>query len=128
MGDCMEPETCDEEGSIESEFTTTARYLDLYLRQKTDLFLQHYVFEPFDFLGTKLMYLSIILSLLAAGTLILVAGVILLIATVIPLWASLLLSGLLSLLAAAVIAYVFFAQQIVLQTPTALEMMNREKP
>ena len=40
MGDCMEPETCDEEGSIESEFTTTARYLDLYLRQKTDLFLQ----------------------------------------------------------------------------------------
>ena len=124
----MEPETCDEEGSIESEFTTTARYLDLYLRQKTDLFLQHYVFEPFDFLGTKLMYLSIILSLLAAGTLILVAGVILLIATVIPLWASLLLSGLLALLAAAVIAYVFFAKPIVLQTPTALEMMNREKP
>jgi hypothetical protein len=53
----MEPDTCDEEGSIESEFTTTARYLDLYLRQKTDLFLQHYVFEPFVFLGTKLMYL-----------------------------------------------------------------------
>lgn len=124
----MEPDTCDEEGSIESEFTTTARYLDLYLRQKTDLFLQHYVFEPFDFLGTKLMYLSIIVTLLGAGTLILVGGVILLIATVIPLWASLLFSGLLTLLAAAVIAYLFFAQQIVLQTPTALEVMNREKP
>jgi hypothetical protein len=128
MGDRMEPDTCDDEGSIESEFTTTARYLDLYLRQKTDLFLQHYVFEPFDFLGTKLMYLSIIVTLLGAGTLILVGGVILLIATVIPLWASLLLSGLLTLLAAAVIAYLFFAQQIVLQTPTALEVMNREKP
>ncbi|MDD1680689.1 MAG: hypothetical protein LUQ35_03680 [Methanoregula sp.] len=124
----MEPETCDEEGSIESEFTTTARYLDLYLRQKTDLFLQHYVFEPFDFLGTKLMYLSIIVTLLAAGTLILVVGVILMIATVIPLWASLMLSGLLTLLAAAVIAYAGFSKQIVLQTPTALEMMNREKP
>jgi len=128
MGDLMESDTCDEEGSIESEFTTTARYLDLYLRQKTDLFLQHYVFEPFDFLGTKLMYLSIIVTLLGAGTLILVGGVILLIATVIPLWASLLFSGLLTLLAAAVIAYLFFAQQIVLQTPTALEVMNREKP
>jgi hypothetical protein len=124
----MEPDTCDEEGSIESEFTTTAKYLDLYLRQKTDLFLQHYVFEPFDFLGTKLMYLSIIVTLLAAGTLILVVGVILMIATVIPLWASLLLSGILALLAAAVIAYVGFSKQIVLQTPTALEMMNREKP
>jgi hypothetical protein len=128
MGDRMEPDTCDEEGSIESEFTTTAKYLDLYLRQKTDLFLQHYVFEPFDFLGTKLMYLSIIVTLLAAGTLILVAGVLLMIATVIPLWASLLLSGILALLAAAVIAYVGFSKQIVLQTPTALEMMNREKP
>ena len=124
----MEPDTCDEEGSIESEFTTTAKYLDLYLRQKTDLFLQHYVFEPFDFLGTKLMYLAIIVTLLAAGTLILVVGVILMIATVIPLWASLMLSGLLTLLAAAVIAYVGFSKQIVLQTPTALEMMNREKP
>jgi hypothetical protein len=124
----MEPDASHEAGSIESEFTTTAKYLDLYLRQKTDLFLQHYVFEPFDFLGTKLMYLVVILSLLAAGTLILVAGVILLIATIIPLWASLLLSGLVSLLAAAIIAYVLFAQQIVLQTPTALEMMNREKP
>jgi hypothetical protein len=124
----MEPDTCDEEGSIESEFTTTAKYLDLYLRQKTDLFLQHYVFEPFDFLGTKLMYLSIIVTLLAAGTLILVVGVILMIATLIPLWASLMLSGLLTLLAAAVIAYVGFSKQIVLQTPTALEMMNREKP
>jgi len=127
MGDRMEPDTCDEEGSIETEFTTTAKYLDLYLRQKTDLYLQNYVFEPFDFLGKKLMYLSVVLTLLAVGTLILVAGAILLVATWVPLWASLLLFGLLSLLAAAIIAYVFFAEQIVLQTPTALEMMNRGK-
>jgi len=127
MGDRMEPDSCNEEGSIEKEFTTTAKYLDLYLRQKTDLYLQNYVFEPFDFLGKKLMYLSVVLTLLAVGTLILVAGAILLVATWVPLWASLLLFGLLSLLAAAIIAYVFFAQQIVLQTPTALEMMNRGK-
>jgi hypothetical protein len=127
MGDRMEPDTCDEEGSIESEFTTTAKYLDLYLRQKTDLFLQHYVFEPFDFLGTKLMYLSVIVTLLAAGTLILLGGVILFIATLMPLWAALLLSGLVILLAAGIIAYVFFYKQIVLQTPTAREMMNRGK-
>jgi hypothetical protein len=122
----MEPDI-DEEGTIESEFTTTAKYLDLYLRQKTDLYLQHYLFEPVDFLGTKLMYLVIVLTLLAAGTLILVAGVILLVAVFVPLWASLLLLGLLSLLAAAIIASVFFRQQLVLQTPTALEMMNRGK-
>lgn len=123
----MQPDSSDPEGSVESEFTTTAKYLDLYLRQKTDLYLQNYVFEPVDFIGKKLMYLSIVLTLLAAGTLILVAGAILLVATVVPLWASLLLFGLVALLAAAVIAYVFFAKQIVLQTPTALEMMNRGK-
>jgi hypothetical protein len=121
----MEPDACDEEASIESELTTTIKYLDLYLRQKTDLFLQHYVFEPFDFLGQKAMYLSVVVTLLAAGTLIVVAGAILLVATVMPLWAALLLSGVVILLCAGIIAYVFFHKQIVLQTPTAREMMNR---
>jgi hypothetical protein len=121
----MEPDTRDEEASVESEIATTIRYLDLYLRQKTDLFLQHYVFEPFDILGTKLMYLSVVVTLLAAGTLIVAAGAILLVATVIPLWAALLLSGVVILFAAGVIAFVFFKKQIVLQTPTAREMMNR---
>jgi uncharacterized membrane protein len=121
----MEPDI--EEGSIESEFTTTAKYLDLYLRQKTDLYLQHYVFEPFDFLSTKLMYLAVVLTLLAAGTLILVAGVILLIATVIPLWAALLFSGIVTFLVAAIIAYMLVRKEIVLKTPTAREMMDRGK-
>ena len=121
----MEPDARNEETSVESEFATTIKYLDLYLRQKTDLFLQHYVFEPFQFLGIKVMYLSIVVTLLAAGTLIMVAGAILLVATVLPLWAALLLSGVVILLAAAVIALVFFKKPIVLKTPTARELMNR---
>ena len=124
----MEPDASDDQGSIESEFATTVKYLDLYVRQKTDLFLQHYVFEPFDFLGTKLMYLSVVLTLLAAGTLIVVAGVILFIATLMPLWAALLLTGVVIFLAGGIIARVFFAKKIVLQTPTAREMMSHEKP
>ncbi len=124
----MKPDTCDDEVSIESEFATTVKYLDLYVRQKTDLFLQHYVFEPFDFLGTKLMYLSVVLTLLAAGTLVVLAGVILFIATLIPLWAALLITGAVIFLGGGIIAHVFFAKKIVLQTPTAREMMNRERP
>jgi fatty acid desaturase len=121
----MEPDARDDEASVESELATTIKYLDLYLRQKIDLFLQHYVFEPFDFLGQKVMFLSVVVTLLAAGTLIVVAGAILLVATVMPLWAALLVSGVVILLCAGIIAYVFFHKQIVLQTPTAREMMNR---
>jgi hypothetical protein len=124
----MEPDASDNKESIESEFATTIKYLDLYVRQKTDLFLQHYLFEPFDFLGTKLMYLSVVLTLLVAGTLIVVAGVILFIATMLPLWAALFLTGAVILIAAKIIAHVFFAKKIILQTPTAREMMNHEKP
>lgn len=124
----MEPDTGNDQPTIESEFATTVKYLDLYVRQKTDLFLQHYVFEPFDFLGTKLMYLSVVLTLFAAGTLILVAGVILFIATLLPLWAALLVTGGAIFLLGGIIAHVFFAKKIVLQTPTARELMNRERP
>ena len=105
----------------------TIRYLDLYLRQKTDLYLQHYVFEPFDFLGKKLMFLAVLVTLLAAGTLVMLAGVILLIATFVPLWAALLISGVVLFVVGGIIAYVFFSKKIVLQTPTATEMMNRGK-
>ncbi|OPX65286.1 MULTISPECIES: hypothetical protein [unclassified Methanoregula] len=124
----MEPDSCDEDVSVESDLATTVRYLDLWLRQKTDLFLQHYVFEPFDLLGTRMMYLVVVLTLLATAALIMVVGVIFLIATYIPLWAALLLSGLLALLAALIIVQVFLKKPIVLQTPTAREMMNRGKP
>jgi len=127
MRDRMEPDASDEEQTVESEFATTAKYLDLYLRQKTDLFLQNYVFEPFDLLGQKLMYLAIVITLLAAGIVIVVAGAILVMATVIPLWAAMLAAGAVILLAACIIFRVFFQKQIVLQTPTALELMNRGK-
>lgn len=123
----MEPEASEGESSTESEFGTTVKYLDLYLRQKTDLYLQHYVFEPFDFLGKKLMYLAVLVSLLAAGTLVILAGLILFIATFVPLWAALLISGVAIFLAGYIIAYVFFSEKIVLQTPTATEVMNRGK-
>ena len=123
----MESAASDEELSIESEFATTIKYIDLYLRQKTDLFLQNYVFEPFEFLAKKLMYLSVIVPLLAAGTLIVVAGVILLIATVVPLWAALLITGASIFIVGCVIAYKLFSNTIILQTPTGMEMMKRGK-
>ena len=123
----MEETACDEELSMESEFAATIKYIDLYLRQKTDLFLQHYVFEPFNLLAKKLAYLSVLITLLVAGTLVVLAGVILLIATVAPLWAALLITGLLIFLVGGIIAYVLFSNKIVLQTPTAMELMNRGK-
>lgn len=123
----MEPDASDSQASVESEFTTTARYLELYMQQKTDLFLQHYVFDPFRLLGTKLMYLAVVIALLAAGTLILVAGIILLLATRMQLWAALLVMGAVTFVAGGIIAYVLFNKTIVLETPTAEEMMNRGK-
>ena len=68
-----------EEPSIESEFARTYKLVDLYIQQKTDLFLQHYVFEPFNLLISRIMILSIIVTLLAVGTLFLWMGIILLI-------------------------------------------------
>jgi hypothetical protein len=123
----MESAASDEELSIESEFATTIKYIDLYLRQKTDLFLQNYVFEPFEFLAKNLMYLSVIVPLLAAGTLIVVTGVILLIATLVPLWAALLITGASIFIVGGVIAYILFSNTIILQTPTGMEMMKRGK-
>ena len=123
----MESAASDEELSIESEFATTIKYIDLYLQQKTDLFLQKYVFEPFKFLAKNLMYLSVIVPLLAAGTLIVVVGVILLIATVLPLWAALLITGAGIFIIGGIIAYKLFSNTIILQTPTGMEMMKRGK-
>ena len=51
----MDTAACNEEPSIESEFVRTYKFIDLYLQQKTDLFLQHYVFEPFDFLIKRII-------------------------------------------------------------------------
>ena len=123
----MEETACDEGSTIESEFATTIKYIDLYLRQKTDLFLQNYVFEPFDFLAKKLAYMSVLITMLVAGTLVILAGVVLFIATFVPLWAALLITGVVIFLVGGTIAYVLFRERIILQTPTAMEMMNRGK-
>jgi hypothetical protein len=123
----MDSGTGFDDPSIESEFTRTCKYIDLYLQQKTDLFLQHYVFEPFDYLFKRILFLSVIVTLLAAGTLALVAGAILMIATVIPLWAALLLSGAVIFTSGGIIAYTVLSDKIILKTPTA-EMIEHGKP
>ncbi len=97
-------------------------------RQKTDLFLQYYVFEPFNLLISRIMILSIIVTLLAAGTLFLWMGIILLIATVLPLWAALLIAGIAIFITGGIMAYVLLTQKIVLKTPLATEMIKNEKP
>ena len=116
-----------EEPSIGSEFARTIKYIDLYLMQKIDLFLQNYVFDPFDVLIKRIMYLSVIVTLLAAGTLILLMGVVLFISTLIPLWTALLITGAAILIAGGVIAYLLVRKKIVLNTPVATEMMRSGK-
>lgn len=116
-----------EEPSIGSEFARTIKYIDLYLMQKIDLFLQNYVFDPFDVLIKRIMYLSVIVTLLAAGTLILLMGVVLFVSTLIPLWTALLITGAAILIAGGVIAYLLVRKKIVLNTPVATEMMRSGK-
>ena len=116
------------EPSIESQFIRTIKYIDIYLQQKTDLFLQHYVFEPVDFLLRQIMYLSVIVTLLAAGTFALVLGVILFIATIVPLWAALLITGAIIFVLGGLIAYIAMSDKIILNTPTAMEMKENGKP
>ncbi len=123
----MDPDTTIDDPSIESEFARIFKYIDLYFQQKTDLFLQHYVFEPFDFLFKRIMCLAVIVTLLAAGTLALVIGVILLLSTVVPLWAALLIMGAIIFVAGGVLTYIVLSKKLVLKTPTA-EMLNNEKP
>jgi hypothetical protein len=124
----MEEAAGTEEPSIESQFIRTIKYIDIYMQQKTDLFLQHYIFEPVDFLIKRIMYLSVIVTLLAAGTLILLMGVILFIATLVPLWAALLITGTAIFVIGGVIAYMLLADKIVLKTPVVTEMIKNGKP
>ena len=117
-----------EEETIETEFVRTVKYIDLYMQQKTDLFLQHYVFEPVDFLIRQIMVLSIIVTLLAAGTLVVLMGVTLFIATFVPLWAALLITGALIFGIGGLMAYRLLSDKIVLKTPVVTEMVRNGKP
>jgi hypothetical protein len=124
----METAADHEEESVEYEFARTVKYIDLYMQQKTDLFLQHYVFEPVDFLLRQIMHLSVIVTLLAAGTIALAMGVVLFIATLVPLWAALLITGAILSGTGVIIAYMLFSNKIVLKTPIAMEMIKNGKP
>ncbi|WP_424358269.1 hypothetical protein [Methanocella sp. MCL-LM] len=116
-----------EKGSVEQEFADLVKYLDLYIRQKTDLYLQHYVFDPFDFLIRQLIYLSVLTALLVAGALSVVVGSILFISTMIPLWAALLGIGVIAIVLAAIIAYVLFSRVLILKTPRTTELVTSGK-
>jgi hypothetical protein len=124
----MDTAANNEDGTIEAGFARTVRYIDLYVQQKTDLFLQHYVFEPVEFLIRQIMVLSIIVTLLAAGTLVVLMGVTLFIATFVPLWAALLITGALIFGIGGLMAYRLLSDKIVLKTPVATEMVRNGKP
>jgi hypothetical protein len=124
----MDTAANNEDETIEAGFARTVRYIDLYVQQKTDLFLQHYVFEPVDFLIRQIMVLSIIVTLLAAGTLVVLIGVVLFIATFVPLWAALLITGALIFGIGGLLAYRLLSDTIVLKTPVATEMVRNGKP
>jgi hypothetical protein len=124
----MEESASTEDPSLESQFARTIKYIDIYLQQKTDLFLQHYIFEPVDFLLRQVMFLSVIVTLLAAGTFALILGVILFIATIVPLWAALLLTGAVIFILGGLIAYLVLSDKIILNTPIVTEMKEDGKP
>jgi hypothetical protein len=124
----MDTADANEEQTIESEFARTIKYIDLYMQQKTDLFLQHYVFEPVDFLLKRIMVLSVIVTLLAAGTIVLVIGVVFFMALFVPFWAALLITGAIVVGTGAVIAYILLSKKIILNTPIATEAIENEKP
>jgi hypothetical protein len=124
----MDADTGCEEESIEAGFARTIKYIDLYVRQKMDLFLQCYVFDPVEFLMRQIMVLSVVVTLFAAGTIILVMGVVFFLATLMPLWAALLITGALIGGVGVILANRVLSDKIVLKTPTAPEMMNRGKP
>lgn len=123
----MDSTATSDDPSIESDFVRTYKYIDLYLQQKTDLFLQHYVFEPFDFLFKRIMFLSVIVTLLVAGIVTFVVGVIFLISTIVPFWAALLITGFVIVASGVLLAYYVLSNKIVLNTPTA-EMIDPEIP
>jgi hypothetical protein len=116
------------EQSIESEFARTIRYLDLYVQQKMDLFLQHYLLEPVDLLLKRTMYFSVIVTVMAAGVVTLVVGMILFVATLVPMWAALLISGAIIFGIGVVCAKTLFSHKIVLRTPLLIERRDNGKP
>jgi len=120
----MDPAAYDDELTVEAEFVHLIRCIDLYLQQKTDLFLQRYVFEPFRFLAGQVMVLIVIITLLAAGTIVLVIGLVYLLATLVPLWEALVITAAIMLGTGGTTGYRLITHRIVLNTPVARDVMN----
>ena len=110
-----------ERPSVEAEFAGLVENIDIYIRQKTDLYVQHFVLDPIDFLLRQVIYLSVVASLLVVGTLAIAIGVILFVSTLIPLWTALLICGIVALISAGILAYIMFARRLVLKTPKVTE-------
>jgi uncharacterized membrane protein len=107
--------------SAEAEFANLVKDIDLYIRQKTDLYIQHYVLDPLDFILRQVIYLSVVASLLVVGTLSITVGIVLFVSTLISVWAALLLCGLASLVLAVGLAYFMFTRKLILKTPKTVE-------
>jgi uncharacterized membrane protein len=105
--------------SVEAELVSLARDLDLYVRQKTDLYIQHYVMEPLDFILRQVVYLSVVAALLVVGTLSIMVGIVLYVSTLISTWAALLLCGLASLVLALGLGYLMLTRKLVMKTPAS---------
>lgn len=107
--------------SAEAELASLVKNLDLYVRQKTDLYIQHYVLDPLDFIFRQVIYLSVVASLLVVGTLSITVGLVLFVSTLISVWAALLLCGLASLVLAVGLAYFMLTRKLMLKTPKTAE-------
>ena len=116
-----EPAAKEESPSFEAEFANMFKYMDLYARQKIDLYIQHYMLDPLDFLLKEIIYLSVVASLLVVGTIALTVGIIVLISTFVSLWVALIACGVVAILVAAVLSYIMFTRKLILKTPRSLE-------
>ena len=116
-----EPAATEESPSFEAEFASMFKYMDLYARQKIDLYIQHYMLDPLDFLLKEIIYLSVVASMLVVGSIAITVGVIIFISTLVPLWVALLACGVVAILIAAVLCFIMFTRKLVLKTPKSLE-------
>lgn len=119
-----EEQASEERPSVEAEFATLFKYVDLYARQKIDLYIQHYMLDPLDFILKEIIYLSVAASLLVVGTIAIAVGVILFISTIVPLWVALVACGIVAMLLAAILTFILFSRKLVLKTPKTTEVMQ----
>jgi hypothetical protein len=116
-----EPAANEASPSFEAEFASMFKYLDLYARQKIDLYIQHYMLDPLDFLLKEIIYLSVVASMLVVGSIAITVGIIIFISTLVPLWVALIACGIVAMLIAAVLCFIMFTRKLVLKTPKSLE-------